>query len=144
MLMMIFILSLIRKNRCKVRNLKRRNRLSRQRRIRIFFNARNNLLCLFMRTKPQSTRRIWSKPRSRNWWDNIVPGFSEEEWIANFRVDKETFTFLKEQLQDSLRKRDSTFQKALTVEWKLGSALWKLASNCEYRTIGHLFGIARS
>ncbi|CAC5413613.1 unnamed protein product [Mytilus coruscus] len=89
-------------------------------------------------------RRIWSKPRSRNWWDCIVLGFTDEEWIQNFRINKETFYFLRENLHDTLVKCDTPFRKALTVDLKIASTLWKLASNCEYRTVAHLFGIARS
>ncbi|CAC5421176.1 unnamed protein product [Mytilus coruscus] len=57
---------------------------------------------------------------------------------------KKTFDFLKENLHDTLVKCDTPFRKALTVDLKIASTLWKLASNCEYRTVAHLFGIARS
>ena len=33
---------------------------------------------------------------------------------------------------------------AVTVEHRLAITLWCLATCCEYRTIGHLFGLARS
>ncbi|CAC5368938.1 unnamed protein product [Mytilus coruscus] len=113
--------------------------------MRKYLMARNNLLLMNRRSNLQpAERRIWSKPRSRNWWDCIVPGFTDEEWIQNFRINKETFDFLKENLHDTLVKCDTPFRKALTVDLKIASTLWKLASNCEYRTVAHLFGIARS
>jgi hypothetical protein len=34
--------------------------------------------------------------------------------------------------------------KALPIDLKIAATLWKLATNVDYRTIGHLFGIARS
>ncbi|CAC5400060.1 unnamed protein product [Mytilus coruscus] len=113
--------------------------------MRKYLMARNNLLLMNRRSNLQpAERRIWSKPRSRNWWDCIVPGFTDAEWIQNFRINKETFDFLKENLHDTLVKCDTPFRKALTVDLKIASTLWKLASNCEYRTVAHLFGIARS
>ena len=35
-------------------------------------------------------------------------------------------------------------QKAIAVEQRVAMTLWFLATPCEYRTIAHLFGIARS
>ena len=35
-------------------------------------------------------------------------------------------------------------RKAITVEQRLAVTIWFLATPCEYRTIAHLFGIARS
>ncbi|CAG2214017.1 unnamed protein product [Mytilus edulis] len=56
---------------------------------------------------------------------------------------QKTLDFLKENLHDTLVKYDTPFRKALTVDLKIASTLWKLATNCEYRTVAHLFGIAR-
>ncbi|CAC5361764.1 unnamed protein product [Mytilus coruscus] len=140
-----FFLSLIRKNRKEDYKFKAKNRFARLRRMKKYLMARNNLLLMNRRSNLQpAERRIWSKPRSRNWWDCIVPGFTDAEWIQNFRINKETFDFLKENLHDTLVKCDTPFRKALTVDLKIASTLWQLASNCEYRTVAHLFGIARS
>ena len=35
-------------------------------------------------------------------------------------------------------------RKAITVEKRVAIALWRLATNCEFRTIAHLFGVSHS
>ena len=39
--------------------------------------------------------------------------------------------------------RDTHFRQAISVEQRVGITLWFLATPAEYRTIGHLFGVAR-
>ena len=40
--------------------------------------------------------------------------------------------------------QDTNFRKALTVEKRVAISLRCLATPCEYRTVAHLFGVARS
>ena len=83
--------------------------------------------------------------RSDHWWCEIVKKtFTERDWIENFRMRKATFEYLCQQLSSSLRKQDTVFRKAISVEKRVAVTLWCLATPCEYRTIAHLFGIARS
>lgn len=70
--------------------------------------------------------------------------FTERDWIENFRMRKATFIYLCQQLSVSLRKQDTVLRKAISVEKRVAVTLWCLATPCEYRTIAHLFGIARS
>lgn len=42
------------------------------------------------------------------------------------------------------QKRDTNMRHAITVEKRVAVTLWRLATNVEYRTIGHLFGISRA
>ena len=83
--------------------------------------------------------------RSYHWWHQIVlRTFTDRDWIENFRMSHETFTYLCQQLSTALRRQDTTMRKAISVEQRLAVTLWCLATPCEYRTIAHLFGIARS
>ena len=70
--------------------------------------------------------------------------FKERDWIENFRMRKATFIYLCQQLSTSLRRQDTVLRKAISVEKRVAVTLWCLATPCEYRTIAHLFGIARS
>ena len=56
-------------------------------------------------------------------------------WIENFRVSRETFLFICEQLRPKIAKMDTTFRKALPVEERVAVTLWFLATPGEYRTI---------
>ena len=79
--------------------------------------------------------------RSGHWWSHIASRtFTEHDWIENFRMSKQTFTYLCQQL--STLRQDTTMRKAITVEQRLAVTIWFLATPCEYRTIAQLFGIA--
>ena len=50
-------------------------------------------------------RHIWRKPRSVNWWENIVlKTFTSQDWLENFRMHKNTFIYLCNQLKLDLQR----------------------------------------
>lgn len=59
-------------------------------------------------------------------------------------MSKETFTYLCEQLSNRLSWQDTVMRTAISVKQRVAVTLWFLATPAEYRTIAHLFGIARS
>ncbi|KAI0212315.1 hypothetical protein LSAT2_002792, partial [Lamellibrachia satsuma] len=64
--------------------------------------------------------------------------------LANFRMSQNTFVYLCNQLRWSLHRGNTRLQKAISVAQRVAIATWRLATNDEYRTIGHLFGVSRS
>eukprot|EP00794_Sanderia_malayensis_P013379 gene13378-14751_t len=96
--------------------------------------------------KPRSVNRtIWCKPKSENWWDVIVErSFNDTDWTNNFRMSKTTFDYLCSELHPFLHKEDTQFRQAISVRKRVAVALWRLATNSDYRTIGHLFGISKA
>ena len=89
-------------------------------------------------------RSIWVKPRSGEWWDTIVSStFDDNDWKENFRLSKRTFIILCNHLRRYIEKCDTRLRPSISVEKSVAMTLWKLATSCEYRTIGHLFGVAR-
>eukprot|EP00794_Sanderia_malayensis_P021008 gene21008-23060_t len=90
-------------------------------------------------------KAVWCKPRSSNWWENIVVNsFTDQDWLKNFRMKKTTFLFICEQLQPYLQKQDSNMRKSIPVHKRVAVALWGLATGSYYNTIGHLFGISEA
>lgn len=90
-------------------------------------------------------RDTWSVPRSDQWWSYIVlRTFTDRDWLDNFRMSKNTFLYLCTQLSPSLRRSDTVMRRSVSVERRVAITLWCLATPTEYRTIGHLFGVARS
>lgn len=82
--------------------------------------------------------------RSDNWWNYIVMRtFRPHDWLENFRMSSETFTYLCDQLRPKVMCRNTRFRQAVSVEQRVAIAIWCLATPSEYRTIGHLFGVAR-
>ena len=59
-------------------------------------------------------------------------------------MSKESFLLLVAQLRNHIERQDTQMRKAIEVERRVASVIWKLATNCEYRTVGHLFGISGS
>jgi len=89
-------------------------------------------------------RSVWSRQRSGSWWDVIVEGgFEEDDWTSNFRLSQRTFDFLCQELEPYLAREDTRFRQAINVRKRVAVALWRLATNADYRTIGHLFGISK-
>ena len=77
------------------------------------------------------------------WWDYVaMETFSDHDWIQNFRMRKETFLYICDQLRPFIQHEDTQLRKAVCVEKRLAITLWCLATPSEYRTIGHLFGVA--
>lgn len=70
--------------------------------------------------------------------------FQPSDWLDKFRMSKETFFYLCEKVRPRLARQDTSFRLALPVEKRVAVALWRLASNIEYRTISSLFGVGKS
>ena len=92
----------------------------------------------------RAERVTWSKDRSSDWWKWIVPQFTIDEWKGNFRLSSETFHYLCNELTPQLLRQDTQMRKALRVEQRVSVTLWRPATNAEYRTVAHWFGVARS
>lgn len=69
--------------------------------------------------------------------------FTESDWIENFRISRQTFVFICEKLRPSIERQNTRFRKSVSVEKRLAITLWCLATCAEYRSITHLFGVAR-
>ena len=73
----------------------------------------------------------------------MLQTFTDRDWSEHFCTSRQTFTYLCEQLS-TLRKKNTVMRQSLSVEKRVAITLWCLATPTEYRTISHLFGIARS
>ena len=88
-------------------------------------------------------RALWTKRRSTAFFQDIVPGWNDQEFKGNFRVSRETFLYLVSELQLDLRKKEF-LRCPVPVEQRIAIALWRLGTNVEYRTLSHLFGVGLS
>ena len=75
------------------------------------------------------------------WWEEAYMHFDDVQWKENFRMGRVTFMFLVEQLRADLERR--TKVAFISVEKRVGIALWRLATPNAYRYISQLFGIGR-
>nr|XP_040056249.1 protein ANTAGONIST OF LIKE HETEROCHROMATIN PROTEIN 1 [Gasterosteus aculeatus aculeatus] len=131
-------------------DIQRRNEI--QRRIRhrqYFFQRQRRMLMMMMAGGIRSNVRIrtrpWSTTASTDWWERVVmTEFQPSDWLDRFRMSRETFFHLCDELRPRLTRQDTSFRLALPVEKRVAVALWRLASNIEYRTISGLFGVGKS
>jgi hypothetical protein len=70
--------------------------------------------------------------------------YNDELWYANFRVMKETFTFILRKVEPEIAHENTHLREAVSAKRRLAVTLYYLASTAEYRTIGNLFGVSRS
>uniref|UniRef100_A0A3Q2YV74 DDE Tnp4 domain-containing protein n=1 Tax=Hippocampus comes TaxID=109280 RepID=A0A3Q2YV74_HIPCM len=59
-------------------------------------------------------------------------------------MSREAFVYVCEKLRPSLSRVMTAMRKPISVEKRVAITLWKLATNACYRTIGHLFGVAKN
>lgn len=59
-------------------------------------------------------------------------------------MGKQTFDYLCQRLHPIVNKRNTVMRKSISVQRRVAITLWCLATPTEYRTIAHLFGVARS
>lgn len=98
-----------------------------------------------IRSNVRIRTRPWTTTRSTDWWERVVmTEFQPSDWLDKFRMSRETFFYLCEKLRPRLARQDTSFRLALPVEKRVAVALWRLASNVEYRTISSLFGVGKS
>lgn len=92
-----------------------------------------------------TVRSLWMKERSGHWWEHLVKTtFTPQDWLNNFRVSQTTFHYICMKLRPFICKEDTIMRKAITTEKRIALTLWFLATGSDYRTIGHLFGVAKS
>ena len=103
-----------------------------------------NLFYRSHRLLRRRNRLCWIKPRSCDWWDNVVPMFTNEDWKQNFKVTKSTFDFICNRLDPYLKPNKNLIRPSTGTQKKVAIALYKLASCAEYRVVANQFGTHKS
>ena len=135
------------------RHLRRRRVASRRLRVQRFRQQQQRrrlklvlamLGVIFFQNRFIVERNVWVKERSGYCWDRIVlTSFSDEQWRANFRMSHAMFYYLCNELRPEIIKQDTRFRRAVSVEKRVAITLWRLATNGDYRSVGHMFGVAK-
>ena len=86
---------------------------------------------------------VWSFPRSFAWWNEVVCKTSHRDLVENFRVSQGTFFYICTERHSEIERQNTRFRKAVSVQKRVEITLWVLATQCEYRSVGHFFGLAR-
>ncbi len=102
------------------------------------------VLQIFLQNARRTAPIVWTHKRSDEWWKVVVPTFSEEQWLKNFRMSKETFLYLCQRVQPAMEKQDTNYRLCVPLQQRVAIAVWKLATNVDYRSVAHLFGVSRA
>ncbi|XP_051793477.1 uncharacterized protein LOC127530540 [Acanthochromis polyacanthus] len=123
--------------------LERRRCIARRyRRKRAMLHNLNQLV--FRRHFRQSLGSVWTYQRPGIWWQYVNNNWTDVEWSANFRMGRATFNNLCNMLRPWLTRQNTKYRRAVSVELRIGICIWRLATNLEYRSISHLFGVGLS
>ena len=103
------------------------------------------LLAQIKQQNVQRRRRAWVWPRLQNWFKNLLASpVLDFLWIEHFRVTWETFEFLSNLVRVKLQKQETGVRVPVSVEERVGLALWRLATGNSYRSCGLQFGLGKS
>ena len=58
-------------------------------------------------------------------------------------MSRETFQYLCDQLRPLIQKQNTRMRRSVSTERRVAITLWVLATPAEYRSVAHLFGLAR-
>ncbi len=103
-------------------------------------------VALMVNRRPRNQRRFWIRPgRTSAWWQNFIDDIVvPEEWRENFRMSKENFFKLCDEIRPYLIKQRTAMREPLSVEKQVAVTLYYLADEGRYRKVGNAFGISRS
>ena len=102
-------------------------------------------LCSYVMQVLVPIRTVWMNERTDDWWKTIVNNtFSPHDWLTNFRMSQATFDYICSELKDEIEKNTTIMRNSISTRMRVAVTLWFLATNADYRTIGHLFGISKA
>lgn len=90
-------------------------------------------------------RRLWVKTRSTDWWDKCnSPEFPEEEFKKAFRMGKDTFELICNELTSVVAKENTMLRDAVPVRQRVAVCIWRLATGEPLRLVSRRFGLGIS
>ncbi|KAA8546234.1 hypothetical protein F0562_003027 [Nyssa sinensis] len=90
-------------------------------------------------------RRLWVKNRSTAWWDQCNSAeFPEEEFRKAFRMGKETFDLICNDLSSVVAKENTMLRDAVPVRQRVAVCIWRLATGEPLRLVSKRFGLGIS
>ena len=91
-------------------------------------------------------RKHWIRPGRKNDWclsfkyNQVTP----QDWHENFRMSRESFLVLCQQLEEHLIKRSTRFRKAVSIQEQVALTLYYLSDEGRLRKTANAFGLEKS
>lgn len=89
-------------------------------------------------------RSLWVRSSNQAWFDMADTEFDEQQSYENFRVTRDTFQFILNEIEREIMRRNTPMRQAISARRRLAIVLYYLSSTAEYRTIANLFGVSTS
>ena len=91
-------------------------------------------------------RKHWIRPAHKNdWWLSFKYNqVNPQDWHENFRMSRESFLVLCQQLEEHLIKRNTRFRKAVSVQEQVALTLYYLSDEGRLRKTANAFGLGKS
>lgn len=89
-------------------------------------------------------RSVWMHPRTDAWFLLAYQFYTDTQWYENFRVTKQTFTFIVALIEDDIKRKTTVLREPISVQKRVAITFYFFSSTAEYRTIANLFGVSRS
>ena len=70
--------------------------------------------------------------------------WSNEQWLANFRMTRGTFVEIMAELRPLLEMRVTVMRRPIPIEKRVAIGIWRLATPCVHRTAATHFDVGRS
>lgn len=104
------------------------------------------LACQYQnRVQYRRRARVWFYPRPQYWFEQLLNDRNQDHlWKEHFRVNRNTFNFICGVVGPQIRKQNTVFRQAISIEKRVAIALWRLGTGNSYRTIGQSFGVGRA
>ena len=97
------------------------------------------------KNKVKSQRKYWIPPgRSNEWWNGFVKDeVLPDKWKDNFRMSKESFYILRDELGPYIIKNTTQMCKPINVEKQVAVVLYYPGDGSCMRKTASAFGIAK-
>ena len=100
---------------------------------------------LSQQQRPQLRRRACVWPRPQNWFRLLIANLALHFLLKeHFRVTHVTFGYLCDLVRADLQTQKTQMRAPISVEERVGLALWRRATGNSYRSCGLQFGYGKS
>ncbi|KAD2394111.1 hypothetical protein R6Q59_033842 [Mikania micrantha] len=90
-------------------------------------------------------RRLWVKNRSKDWWDKYNSAdCPDDEFQKAFRMGKQTFEIICNELTASVAKENTMLRDAVPVRQRVAVCVYRLATGESLRLVSKRFGLGIS
>ena len=76
-------------------------------------------------------RSLWVRPSNQAWFDMADTEFDEQQWYENFRVTRDTFQFILNEIERDITRWNTPMHQAISAKRRLAIVLNNLSSTVE-------------